>query len=108
MGNAVAQQPANFIGSLKHGNRMAGLVELIGGRQTRRPGADYGCFFPVRLEGMRVGTKPFSKAYSMIVFSIYSIATGGLLMPNTQEVSQGAGQMRPVNSGKLLVEERMW
>ena len=27
-------------------------------------------------------------------------------MPSTQAASQGAGQMRPVNSGKLLVEWR--
>ena len=32
------------------------------------------------------------------------IATGSWLMPSTQAASHGAGQMRPVNSGKLLVE----
>ena len=32
--------------------------------------------------------------------------TGGWLMPSTQAASHGAGQMRPVNSGKLLVECR--
>ena len=37
-------------------------------------------------------------------FSISSIATGSLLIPNTQADSQGAGQIRPVNSGKLLVD----
>src|SRR5690606_31070464 len=37
-------------------------------------------------------------------FSISSIATGERLIPNTQADSQGAGHMRPVNSGKLLVE----
>ena len=31
------------------------------------------------------------------------IVTGGLVMPSTQAPSQGAGQTRPVNSGKLLV-----
>ena len=31
------------------------------------------------------------------------IVTGGALIPNTQAPSQGAGQTRPVNSGKLLV-----
>jgi len=40
----------------------------------------------------------------MIVFSICSIATGGLLIPKTHEASHGAGQILPVNSGKLLVE----
>ena len=40
----------------------------------------------------------------MMVFSITLMVTGGSLMPSTQAASQGAGQMRPVNSGKLLVE----
>ena len=39
-----------------------------------------------------------------MVFSITLIVTGGSLIPSTQAASQGAGQMRPVNSGKLLVE----
>jgi hypothetical protein len=34
---------------------------------------------------------------------IFLIVTAGLFNPNTQEPSQGAGQTRPVNSGKLLV-----
>src|SRR5882757_3218309 len=46
----------------------------------------------------------FSKAISTMCFSISSMVTGGWLMPSTQLLSQGAGQMRPVNSGKLLVE----
>ena len=33
--------------------------------------------------------------------------TGAALMPRVQAASQGAGQMRPVNSGKLLVECRI-
>ena len=47
--------------------------------------------------------QPSSKARSMMVFSICLMVTGGSLMPSTHEASQGAGQMRPVNSGKLLV-----
>ena len=31
------------------------------------------------------------------------MATAGLLIPNTQDDSQGAGQILPVNSGKLFV-----
>ena len=38
-----------------------------------------------------------------MVFSICLIVTGGSLMPSTHAASHGAGQMRPVNSGKLLV-----
>ena len=47
--------------------------------------------------------KPSAKARSTMVFSICLMVTGGVLMPSTQEASHGAGQMRPVNSGKLLV-----
>ncbi len=39
----------------------------------------------------------------MISYSIRSMVTGSSLMPSTQAPSQGAGQRRPVNSGKLLV-----
>ena len=39
-----------------------------------------------------------------MAFSINSMATGFSLMPNTQDPSQGAGHILPVNSGKLLVE----
>ena len=40
----------------------------------------------------------------MISYSIRSIVTGSSLIPSTQAASQGAGQRRPVNSGKLFVE----
>ena len=39
-----------------------------------------------------------------MVFSMFLMVTAGSLMPSTQAASHGAGQMRPVNSGKLLVE----
>src|SRR5690554_7016157 len=39
----------------------------------------------------------------MIDSSTFLIVTGGWEMPRTQLVSHGAGQMRPVNSGKLFV-----
>src|SRR5215217_7313099 len=39
----------------------------------------------------------------MICFSISSMDTGALLIPNTHADSHGAGQILPVNSGKLLV-----
>ena len=34
---------------------------------------------------------------------MFLIVTASVLMPATQAVSQGAGQSRPVNSGKLFV-----
>ena len=39
----------------------------------------------------------------MVVTSTCLIVTAGWLMPSTQAVSHGAGQRRPVNSGKLFV-----
>ena len=39
----------------------------------------------------------------MIETSTCLIVTAGWLMPSTHELSHGAGQSRPVNSGKLLV-----
>src|SRR3989442_689742 len=39
----------------------------------------------------------------MIATSMALIVTGSWLMPSTHEPSHGAGQRRPVNSGKLLV-----
>src|SRR5688572_13565570 len=59
--------------------------------------------FPVRIFGGLALIYPFSKACSAMVFSMYSIVTGLLLMLNTQLASHGAGQILPVNSGKLLV-----
>ena len=60
-------------------------------------------FLPVRFFGGSGTTQPSSKPRSIIAFSMFFIATGGLLMPRTHAPSQGAGQTRPVNSGKLLV-----
>ena len=57
----------------------------------------------VRKDGGSGWIQPSLKARSMIFFSICLMVTGGSLIPSTHEASQGAGQMRPVNSGKLLV-----
>ena len=48
--------------------------------------------------------QPSANPRSAMAFSICLIVTGSLLMPSTQAASHGAGQTRPVNSGKLLVE----
>ena len=60
-------------------------------------------FLPVRSFGELEVTQPSSKARLIIVFSMFFIVTGGFVIPNTHDPSQGAGQTRPVNSGKLLV-----
>ena len=49
-------------------------------------------------------TQPSSQPLSMMACSIDLMPTASLLMFSVQAASHGAGQMRPVNSGKLLVE----
>src|SRR5437763_3531300 len=58
---------------------------------------------PVRNVGGSGRTQPSSKARSMIACSICLIVTASSLMSRTHAASHGAGQIRPVNSGKLLV-----
>src|SRR3954469_20864932 len=58
---------------------------------------------PVRKDGGSALTQPFSNAWSMMRCSICLIVTASSLMSRTHAASHGAGQMRPVNSGKLLV-----
>ena len=60
-------------------------------------------FLPVRTFGAWGMTQPSSHPFSMIEFSMFLIVTGGLVMPSTHDPSHGAGQTRPVNSGKLFV-----
>ena len=64
-------------------------------------------FLSVRSAGGSGLIQPLANPRSEISFSMYSMVTGSWLMARTQEPSQGAGQMRPVNSGKLLVLRRM-
>ena len=60
-------------------------------------------FLPVRVAGGCGVIQPSCQPRSAIAFSMYSMVTGSWLIESVQEASQGAGQMRPVNSGKLLV-----
>mmetsp|Transcript_49378 Transcript_49378/g.152279 ORF Transcript_49378/g.152279 Transcript_49378/m.152279 type:complete len:290 (-) Transcript_49378:761-1630(-) len=61
---------------------------------------------PVRCWGGWGRIQPLVKPCSMIASSADLIATGFSLMPRTHASSQGAGQVVPVNSGKLLVSRR--
>jgi hypothetical protein len=47
--------------------------------------------------------QPSDHARSAMASSICSIVTASSLMASTQADSHGAGQMSPVNSGKLFV-----
>ena len=63
-------------------------------------------FFPVRICGIFGMTQFSSKAFSMIANSICLMVTGLSFMAKVHAVSHGAGQRRPVNSGKLFVISR--
>jgi hypothetical protein len=63
-------------------------------------------FLPVFFAAGCGTTQPFSPALSMMARSIDLMPTGVCGMFSVQAASQGAGQMRLVNSGKLLVECR--
>ncbi len=58
---------------------------------------------PDRRSGICGVTSPLSQALSMMVTSTFLMVTASWLIPSTHADSQGAGQRRPVNSGKLLV-----
>ena len=58
---------------------------------------------PVRARAGRGSTQDSSNARSAIDFSSSLIDTGSSLTFNVQACSHGAGQTRPVISGKLLV-----
>jgi hypothetical protein len=63
-------------------------------------------FLPVFIAGRSGVIQPSSQPRSTIAHSMVLIVTGFSSMLSVQEASHGAGQMRPVNSGKLLVECR--
>jgi hypothetical protein len=58
---------------------------------------------PVRRAGGRGAIQPSSKARWTIAYSICLIITGSSSIASTHADSHGAGHIRPVNSGKLLV-----
>ena len=103
-GNAVAQQSADAVRLFVNRDPVAGAIKLLRGGQSRRARADDRNFsFRCGRRGGSGWIQPSLKARSTMFFSICLIVTGGSLIPSTQDASQGAGQMRPVNSGKLLV-----
>ena len=58
---------------------------------------------PLKREGICGEIESWPHASSTVRSSTCLIVTGSRLIPTTHAVSQGAGQSRPVNSGKLLV-----
>ncbi len=64
-------------------------------------------FLPVLRAGGSGTIQPSSQPRSTIAHSIVLMVTGVSIRLSVQEASHGAGQTRPVNSGKLLVECRL-
>ena len=62
---------------------------------------------PVETEDGSGLIQPISHALSAMACSMVLMATGWFSRLSVQASSHGAGQMRPVNSGKLLVECRL-
>ena len=104
IGHTEADQAAGSLVALEDHDRVPCAAQLLGRRETRRAGADDGDP-PARFELRRRGTtQPSANARSMIELSICLIVTASpSLISSTQAASHGAGQRRPVNSGKLLV-----
>src|SRR5436305_13910557 len=65
-------------------------------------------FLPVLCAGGSETIQPSSQPRSTIAHSIDLIVTGVSIRLRTHAASHGAGQTRPVNSGKLLVDCRLW
>ena len=103
VGDAEAQEAAGALVALEHDDVVAGAVELLGGGEARRARADDRDAAPRAVLGRRGTIQPSSHARSTMASSIFLIETGSSLMASTQAGSHGAGQIRPVNSGKSLV-----
>jgi hypothetical protein len=107
VGDAIAQQAADAIRLLEQGARVAGARELLGAGQAGRARAHDGD----ALAGPRGAVcgliQPSSQPRSTISHSIVLIDTGIVVDVQRARSLAGAGQMRPVNSGKLLVECRL-
>jgi hypothetical protein len=107
VGNAVAQQAAGPGVLLEEMNLMAGARQLLRAGEAGRAGADDGDLLAGLCGGDLGLIQPSPSPLSTMAHSIVLMVTGVSSMLSVQEASQGAGQTRPVNSGKLLVECRL-
>ena len=105
VGDAVAQQAADAVALLEQRHGVAGAGELLGAGEARR-----GRSRPPRRACRWRGAggcgsiQPSAQPRSTMLHSMVLMVTGLSSMFSVQDASHGAGQMRPVNSGKLLVE----
>ena len=104
LGDPVAEQAADALGALEDDDLVPGPGELLGGGEPGRARADDGdpLAGPSGLT-CRGASAPELAAHSAISSSTCLMSTGSAMIPSTHEPSHGAGQSRPVNSGKLFV-----
>lgn len=103
LGDAVAQQATDAVRALVDGDGVVSPGQLLGGGESRRARADDRDGLAGKALGRLRVTSPLSHALSMMETSTFLMVTAYWLMPSTHADSQGAGQSRPVNSGKLFV-----
>ena len=107
VGDAVAQQAAGLGELLEHVDVVAGARELLGAGHAGRARADDRDLL-AGLRRRRLRLDPAAgMARSAIAHSMVLMVTGLSSMLSVQDASHGAGQTRPVTSGKLLVECRL-
>ena len=86
---------------------VAGARQLLRAGEAGRARADHRDALAGRRLGRTCGSiQPSAQPRSTISHSMVLMVTGLSSMFSVQDASHGAGQMRPVNSGKLLVECR--
>ena len=108
VGNAVAQQAAGLGVLLVDVHVVAGARELLRAGKAGRPRADDRDASCRSCSAGGSGLiQPSAMARSAMAHSIVLMVTGLSSMLSVQDASHGAGQTRPVTSGKLLVECRL-
>ena len=105
VGDAVAQQPAGPGALLVDVHLVAGA--RCAAASPAGPEPTIATLLPVFCSGGSGAIQPSAKALSAMAHSMVLMVTGLSSMLSVQDASHGAGQMRPVNSGKLLVECRL-
>ena len=105
VGNAVAQQSADPVVLLEQGHEMPDACQLLRARHAGGPGTDYRDALAGAVRRRPAASiQPSSQPRSTIAHSMVLMVTGLSSMFSVHDASHGAGQIRPVNSGKLLVE----
>ena len=107
VGNPVAEQPAEAIAPLEHDDVVSLPGQLLRGGEAGGPGADrrrLSCPSLSSVESARSSLRRTPARRCGV--RCFLMLTASRPMASVQAASHGAGQTRPVISGKLLVECR--